>query len=151
MDRTAAQVASTWEYHDPYHIYNMDSDEKSMTYLLGGSFYSVYQGEDMIGYFCFGKAARIPWAEENGYYDLGYTDIGLAMRPDLTGKGLGLKFFKLGLNYGEILFPQTTIRLTVACFNHRAQKVYQRAGFKKIGEFSVPGGKEFEIMVQETI
>ena len=147
MDRPAALIAAAWEYPEPYHVYNMGLDESSLKEMLGGTFYAVYSSKELTGYFCFGASARIPWAEEEGLYPQGYVDIGLAMRPDLTGMGLGQAFFQHGLDLAGTEYPGP-LRLTVACFNHRARKIYQRAGFFNTGAFTVPGGMDFIIMVQ---
>jgi len=53
------------------------------------------------------------------------------MRPDLTGKGMGLNFLYKGLKFAKETFLSTHIRLTVVTFNKRAIKVYEKSGFKK--------------------
>lgn len=146
MDRDTALAAAAWKYPQPYGVYSLDSDDETLAEMTGGDFYAVFQGWELIGYFCFGKPARVPWGEENGFYAPGYIDIGLAMRPDLTGRGQGLEFFKFGLEFARAAFPGQPIRLTVASFNQRARKVYQRAGFTETGGFTVPRGMEFWIM-----
>src|SRR5204863_514838 len=60
-------------------------------------------------------------------------DYGLGLRPDLTGRGLGLDFFRAGLEFGRERFRPALVRLHVAAFNERAVKVYERAGFREIG------------------
>jgi RimJ/RimL family protein N-acetyltransferase len=56
-------------------------------------------------------------------------DYGLGLRPDLTGRGLGLEFFRAGLAYGRERYRPGRVFLHVATFNDRARKVYERAGF----------------------
>jgi ribosomal-protein-alanine N-acetyltransferase len=62
-------------------------------------------------------------------------ELGMAMRPDLTGKGIGLAFVQAGMNFAKQRFSPTSFRLDVAVGNLRARKVYERAGFV--------GGKTF--------
>ena len=69
------------------------------------------------------------------YYEL-QDDVlvyGLGMRPDLTGRGSGLEFFRAGLEFGRERFRPARIVLAVAAFNERAIKVYERAGFRVTG------------------
>jgi len=66
----------------------------------------------------------------------GVVEIGLAMRPDLTGRGLGLSFVEAGLDFARHRYAPTRFTLDVAIFNVRAQRVYERAGFRPLDTFS---------------
>jgi ribosomal-protein-alanine N-acetyltransferase len=61
--------------------------------------------------------------------------IGLGLRPDCTGKGLGQAFVEAGLEYAKQKFDPATFRLSVATFNRRAIRVYEKVGFKPDGVF----------------
>ena len=61
-------------------------------------------------------------------------DYGLGLRPDLVGRGLGLDFFRAGLEFARERYRPRLIRLHVAAFNERAIKVYERAGFLEVGQ-----------------
>jgi len=56
-------------------------------------------------------------------------EIGLAMRPTLTGQGQGLAFVQAGMVFGRAQYAPKRFSLLVATFNRRAQVVYERAGF----------------------
>ena len=60
-------------------------------------------------------------------------EYGLGIRPDLTGRGLGLEFVRAGLEFGRERFRPGRIVLAVAAFNERAIAVYERAGFAETG------------------
>lgn len=66
----------------------------------------------------------------------GVIEIGLAMRPDLTGRGLGLSFVAAGLDFARDRYAPTRFTLDVATFNVRAQRVYERAGFRPLDTFT---------------
>ncbi len=63
-------------------------------------------------------------------------EIGLAMRPDLTGRGLGLDFVEDGLDFARDRYAPTRFMLDVATFNERARRVYERAGFRPLETFT---------------
>jgi len=56
-------------------------------------------------------------------------EIGVGLRPDLTGRGLGLPFVRAGLELARRRCHPQTFSLYVATFNRRAITVYERAGF----------------------
>ena len=66
----------------------------------------------------------------------GVIEIGLAMRPDLTGRGLGLSFVAAGLDFARDRYAPTRFTLDVATFNVRAQRVYERAAFRPLDTFT---------------
>ena len=62
--------------------------------------------------------------------------VGLGLRPDLTGQGLGTSFVEQGLEFGRTRYAPQRFRLNVAEFNERAVKVYERVGFARTRSFS---------------
>ena len=127
MTNTYAQSISLWKYEGEYAFYNQS--EENAEELMDGTHYAcTFEDGELIGFFCFGKGAQIPTVE-NYVYDDVYTDVGLGLRPDLTGKGMGLTFFNAGLNYAQKNLSIRRLRLSVATFNERAIKLYKNAGF----------------------
>lgn len=61
-------------------------------------------------------------------------EYGLGLRPDLVGRGLGEAFFRAGLEFGRERYEPAAVQLSVAKFNDRARIVYERAGFRVVGE-----------------
>jgi ribosomal-protein-alanine N-acetyltransferase len=55
--------------------------------------------------------------------------VGLWLRPDLRGKGLGHGFLVAELGFLRRSFCPEVFRLSVATFNERAIKVYEGVGF----------------------
>jgi ribosomal-protein-alanine N-acetyltransferase len=135
-----ARAISRWRYGGPYSIY--DGDPTSVDALLEPrlSYHSVYdESGGLVGYFCFGEDARVAAGRRLGVYEVeSAIDIGLGMRPDLTGQGLGEAFLLAGLRFARETYAPQAFRLTVATFNRRAIRVYERAGFEPVETFGAP-------------
>lgn len=148
MTCDCALEISGWTYENEYSVYSFQKDDKAIAELLCGDYYAYLDPDgSLTGYFCFGKSARIPTVER-GVYDSETLDIGLGMRPNLCGNGIGLSFVKSGLDFAREHFGALQVRLTVAVFNKRAISVYEKAGFQTA--LAVTHGKsqrEFYIMI----
>jgi [ribosomal protein S18]-alanine N-acetyltransferase len=106
-----------WRYDPPYEFYNGDDDPV----LNPERFFVVRDGDEVVGFYYFDEQKDT-------------VEIGLGLRPDLTGKGLGLQFFLEGVAFARDRFPGRRVTLNVAAFNERAITVYERAGFRRTGE-----------------
>lgn len=143
---------SKWIYKNKYSNFSMDGSSKCIKELRIGPYYSVtHKNNNLLGYYCFDKAARVLIDRQLELYnDKSFTDIGLGLRPDLCGKGLGFNFLKMGINFARDQLSAEKFRLTVASFNTPAIKVYSKLGFEKVNSFkktSTLGKVEFWIMV----
>ncbi len=100
------------------------------------------------GFVCFGHEAQVSGARNAGLYRDPALDIGLGLRPDLTGRGLGGPFFTACLDLAVRREPSLPIRLAVATFNERAIATYRRAGFVEAGTCRSPvRGREVAFLV----
>ena len=61
--------------------------------------------------------------------------VGVGLRPDLTGQGFGASFVEQGLEFARLRFTPKRFRLSVAEFNARAARVYERVGFVRTRSF----------------
>jgi [ribosomal protein S18]-alanine N-acetyltransferase len=114
---TDAAVVDAWRYDPPYDFYNGEDEPV----LNPERFYVVRDGDEIVGFYYFDEREDI-------------VEIGLGLRPDLTGQGLGLEFFLDGVAFAHGRFPDRRVTLNVAAFNERAIAVYERAGFRRTGE-----------------
>jgi [ribosomal protein S18]-alanine N-acetyltransferase len=137
ITRADARAISRWRYDGPYSVYN--GSPASVDPLLNPRYlyHSVRDEQgDLAGYFCFGEDARVSAGRRLGIYDREPAlDVGLGMRPDLTGRSLGEGFVASGLRFANETYSPQTFRLTVATFNRRAIRVYEKVGFEPVETF----------------
>jgi len=141
--KEAVHITEQWHYEGEYSFYDVAADKEDMEEFLDseqreGKSFSVYYDGSLIGFFSFNKP------------EPGVVDIGLGMRPDLTGKGQGKSFLEEGIDFARNSFVPQKMTLSVATFNERAIKVYERVGFKKIKTFMQDtNGSTFEFVKME--
>ena len=124
MSDEEAREISRWHYDPPYDFYDSTSEPDDLEELLDparreGTYFSAFDTvEALVGFFQF---------ESEG----GTIDVGLGLRPDLTGQGLGLEYLLAGLEFARERFSPERFTLSVVTFNERAIRVYERAGFRR--------------------
>ena len=128
MTQTEAEAVAGWRYEAPYDFYDAPADEDDLALLLDPErrrdrIFSACAEHALVGFFEFRSAGDAVL-------------VGLGLRPDLTGRGLGASFIAAGLDFARELFEPRRFRLRVATFNERAIKVYERAGFVRTRSFA---------------
>jgi [ribosomal protein S18]-alanine N-acetyltransferase len=124
MSEPQARIVAGWHYAAPYDFYDWEADEDDLAELLDparreGRYFAVLgDRDDLVGFFGFGREGDA-------------VEVGLGLRPDLTGRGLGLPFLLAGLEFARGRYAPARFRLAVATFNRRAIRVYERAGFRR--------------------
>jgi ribosomal-protein-alanine N-acetyltransferase len=136
LDEAGARAILTWRYEAPYDLYNLDSGdmEASVRFFLDpqNGYQAVVDGEgDLVAYCCFGLDAQVP----GGDYGVDALDVGLGVRPDLIGQGRGFRYVEAVLSFAQHTFAPGALRVTVAEFNQRARRVWQKAGFQPVQRF----------------
>ncbi|WP_156288702.1 GNAT family N-acetyltransferase [Oceanobacillus salinisoli] len=119
-----------WKYEKPYDFYNNVLTSGAIMELLTYKYYVVLDDyNSLIGYFCTGRPAQVPAGDGHGAYKEDCIDVGIGMHPELTGKGKGSVFFSNVLRFLKEKHRGKDIRLTVATFNTRAIRLYEKVGF----------------------
>lgn len=139
LNEADAKQICAWRYAPPYDFYNIDAS--SIRELLDPDHHCIAVDDRagrLAGFFTFGASARVRGATRAGLYQEPALDIGLGMRPDLTGHGQGLTFLNTGLLHAREQFRPERFRLVVAAFNSRAIQVYERASFERGASFTSP-------------
>lgn len=142
-----AEIICGWRYEPPYDIYGWMPWEqvKQLGIEFGDpelreqQYVSVYEGE----LFC-GFAQLFPLG--------GTTRLGIGMRPDLCGRGLGAAYVRAVAEEALRRIPGQEIDLEVLTWNQRAIKAYRKAGFAitDLYERMTPSGlKPFYCMVYQ--
>jgi ribosomal-protein-alanine N-acetyltransferase len=125
MGRADAEEVAAWHYPGIYAFYDFAADPGDYAELLDqsrrdGAYFSARVPD--IGLVGFAQIKR------NGGVAV---EIGLGLRPECTGRGLGTEFVKRICAWvTERQHPQS-FTLLVATFNTRAITVYERAGFTR--------------------
>ena len=148
MDAPHARRIATWRYEPPYDFYDL-GDDLSDLLRPDYHYYAVTDSNgELAGYCCFGVDARVPGGD---YPDDGSLDVGVGLRPDLTGRGLGAAFLRAVLDFGARTYAPAAFRTTVAAFNERSRRLCLRAGFRPVQRFArARDGVEFIVLVRPT-
>ncbi|WP_441912796.1 GNAT family N-acetyltransferase [Paenibacillus sp. MCAF9] len=125
LETVHAQQLCGWRYEAPFDVYNwptweqMKKDEIEFgdPVLRAAQYIAVLDAQSAL----IGFAQFFPLT--------GVTRLGLGLRPDLCGKGLGLAFTRLIVAEAIRRTPQNEIDLEVLTWNTRAMRVYEQAGF----------------------
>jgi len=122
MSQDEAEAIADWRYEPPYDFYDWPADHRDLEELLdpvrrGDHYFSARDAAgELVGFFGFGHKGDV-------------VGVGVGLRPDLTGRGLGQSFLEAGLAFARERLTPTRFKLSVADFNVRAITVYERAGF----------------------
>ncbi|NQX49751.1 GNAT family N-acetyltransferase [Paenibacillus tritici] len=143
----AAEICE-WSYSPPYNIYGWMSWEQMQALgvefgdpeLRQEQYVSVVNGQgDLCGF-----AQLFPME--------GVVRLGVGMRPDLCGHGMGHLFMTAIVQAARARYPEREIDLEVLTWNQRAIRAYQKCGFTITDTYerrTPTGNKPFYCMVYE--
>ncbi|WP_414051428.1 GNAT family N-acetyltransferase [Macrococcus animalis] len=126
----AEEIANEWKYEGIYKFYDVTEDKEDYEEMIspemrGENYFEVLESNELIGYFVIDDSKD------------GVIDYGLGMKPELTGRGQGESFINSTLSYIIDNYDVKTITLSVALFNERAIKCYEKVGFVRADEFDM--------------
>ena len=119
-----ADDVAAWHYEPPYDFYDATADPVDLAELLDPARRHRFraaldEASELVGFYYFvQRDAEV--------------EIGLGLRPDITGQGLGRSFLEAGLEHARSSWAPARFRLFVATFNERAIRLYEHAGFRRV-------------------
>lgn len=132
-----------WRYDDRWAVYDSDGPlDPEMGYWAVVQL--VADDERLVGFGCLGDDARVPGLPEAE----GTLDVGVGMRPDLVGRGLGPEFATTVLDFARG-HGATRLRAVVQDWNTRSLRLVERLGFVRTGSHPV-GDVTFVVVERET-
>jgi len=136
---THADDVAAWHYEPPWDFYDLASDpadEAAMRDPARAAHLRAVLGEN-------GRLEAFWYFDWHG----DVVEVGIGLRPDLTGGGLGESFLRAQLEYASQHWNPVTFRLFVASWNERAIRLYERLGFHEVARetrrFELVGDHEF--------
>jgi RimJ/RimL family protein N-acetyltransferase len=149
MTEAHAREIVAWRYPGQYAVYNTDdADVEADVQVLLDPRYAYYAVTDsagfLVGLCCYGSDAQVPGGD---YGAADALDVGLGLRPDLAGQGRGLGFLEAILDFARLHLPASQFRATVAVFNQRSRRVFEKAGFVETERFVSDSARPLEFVV----
>ena len=152
LDQASVRAFIAWRYDQPYDVYNIVISDEKIENLIG--FYTdpatcAYaiddERGDLLAFCSFGEDGKVSGAD----YSADALDIGMGVRPELTGQSLGGSFASAVIDFAQRTFAPHLLRVTIAQFNMRAQRVWLKLGFQPIQTFvSTSNGMTFVVMTR---
>jgi len=125
------EAMASWRYPGPWSVYDgtqpLDPAEGYWAVVDGAA------GDEVVGFACYGVEARVPGLEEVP----GVLDVGVGLRPDLTGQGLGRDFAAAVLAHGADVSGASRLRAVVQDWNQRGRRLLASLGFRETGTHRV--------------
>ncbi|WDV47752.1 GNAT family N-acetyltransferase [Clostridiaceae bacterium M8S5] len=126
-----AKTVCTWKYDKEFSVYDLPNWNISVNKNFGltkeeirkEQFLAFEASNELIA---FGRIVR-----KNGK-----VSIGIGIKPNFCGQGLGKTIMKSILKEAEKRYPDDVISLEVRAFNKRATKCYTGVGFKVKKEYT---------------
>jgi [ribosomal protein S18]-alanine N-acetyltransferase len=124
LEHADIETMREWHYPAPYERYDLDADPSDVDEMragVGGDRWHAVDDADsgkLVAFFEF----VIVGAE---------VEIGLGLRPDLTGLGLGPPLLEAGMASARDRWQPRRFALDVQPWNERAIRAYEKAGFER--------------------
>ena len=143
-----ARDVAGWAYPPPHDLYDCDPGNTAPFTTRGPDGEGYYPAVDddgrLVAFAVVGAEARVRGQDPAD----GVVDVGMGVRPDLTGRGLGSTLLPQVVALAVEVTGATAARVAVAAFNERSLALCRSAGFRDVREFPGPGGRTFVELVR---
>lgn len=123
------QSIVAWRYGGDYTMYDHKPGDRATLVDPGNEFLAIRRDAQLIGYVCLGVEARVAGMSD----DPAVIDLGVGVRPDLTGHGHSRWLMPATLSALEARLGRVTFRAVIKDWNRRAQRAAEHAGFEATG------------------
>ncbi len=132
LTETDAVAVASWRYPAPYDVYDVPEDPSLEDELFdpdrwGVSYFAVDDAGagDLVGFY------ELVASDPDTRGVVPEVEIGLGLRPDLTGRALGSDFVEAGLAFSRERWHPRLFALDVFPWNERAIRCYEHVGFER--------------------
>jgi RimJ/RimL family protein N-acetyltransferase len=142
-----ARAVVAWSYDPPFDMYDLSGDEAVALLTArddgGEGYYPVLDGDQVVGFVCFGAEARVRGQQE----EAGTCDLGAGLDPGRLSQGVATGLLPVAVRFAHDRFGATRVRAAVAAFNERSLRLCTSAGFRRVREFEGPESRRFVELV----
>ncbi len=132
LEDADARAVAGWRYPEPYDVYDLPADPAAQALLADRERF----GRELFASDLDGRLAALVRLERRRRV----VTVGLALRPDLTGRGKGARLLADVVAFAGARLRPPSFRLLVAADNARARRAYARAGFRERRRLLLPRG-----------
>lgn len=148
----AGKMIDNWKYDGEYSVYDYSGEAEELLDKQNwgySKFAALDEDGKLVGELTIEMFGEPKDDEDDGYIEYeAYKEnpdavtemwIGFGLRPDLTGKGLGMEFVSSCIDFAASRYEYKGryLRLAVSDFNKRARKTYERLGFKVYDTYEI--------------
>ena len=128
-----ADAVASWRYSAPYDVYDASHDPSIGEEMRDPSRWgaSWFAADDAESGELAGFLELVASESETAAGTKVEVEVGLGVRPDLTGRGIGLEFVLAALEFSHERWSPRAFALDVFPWNERAIRCYERAGFER--------------------
>lgn len=150
MQPAYARDLLAWRYPPPYDIYNEPEvsiqERENIVRFLCDPINNYSAMLDDKGVYIGGCSHGFDAQVEGGDYSENAMDVGLGLKPEYTGRGFGAEIVRQIITYYQQQHHPKQFRATIAAFNRRSQRVFEKNGFQRTQTFQRPSdGREFYV------